>query len=170
MPSGPGGPPPAAAFAFAPENPFDPGFQDSPARDPEVPPVPDSVLTGIRRMYAYLVDLFPQAAGSPSDAPPPRALFEEFFSPSATPHQPVFLSWFERVHTALSDADSCLASLLASSRAESGLLPPCLVQYAVRGEFALGSVVPVNPFLLSMFDKPLRPSPVGSFRLGSCES
>ena len=38
-------------------------------------------------MYAYLVDLFPQAAGSPSDPPPPRALFEDFFTASASPHQ-----------------------------------------------------------------------------------
>ena len=32
-------------------------------------------------MYAYVVDLFPQAAGSPAAAapPPPRALFEDFF-------------------------------------------------------------------------------------------
>ena len=108
-------------------------------------------------MYSYLVDLFPQAAGSPA-APPPRALLEEFFSPSATPHQPVFLSWFERVHTALSDADLRLASLLASGRAESGLLPPRSSQYMVRGEHALGSEVPVNPSLLSMFEWPIRPS------------
>ena len=148
-PSGSGGPPPPSAFAFALEDPFDPGFQDSTAPDPEVlppPAVPESVSAEIRRMYTYLVDLFPQAAGSPA-VPPPRAHFEEFFSPSATPHQPVFLSWFERVRTALSDADS-----------GSGLLPPRSSQYAVGGDHALGSAVPVNPSLLSMFERPIRPS------------
>ena len=60
--------------------------------------------------------------------------------------------------TALSEADARLASLLASGQAESSLLPPRSTQYAVRGENALGSAVPVNPSLLSMFERPLRPS------------
>ena len=66
-PSGAGGPPPAAVFALAPEDPFDPSFLDSSSRDPEVPlppTVPDSVCAEIRKMYVYVVDLFPQAAGS----------------------------------------------------------------------------------------------------------
>ena len=82
----------------------------------------------------------------------------EFFSSSSTPHQPVFLSWFERVRTALSDANSRLAALLASGRAEQSLLPPRSTQYAVSGDHAVGSAVSVNPSLLSMFKRPLRPS------------
>ena len=96
--------------------------------------------------------LFPQAP------PPPRALFEEFFSSASAPHQPVYRSWFESVRSALSKADMRLASLLASGRSESTLLPPRSGQYAVRAEHALGSVVPVNPSLLAMFECPLRPS------------
>ena len=42
-------------------------------------------------MYSYLVDLFPKAAGSPSDSPSPRALFDDFFAAS-TSHQPIFFS------------------------------------------------------------------------------
>ena len=125
-PSGSGGPPPAT-FAFPPEDPFDPGFQGSAALDPEVLPpplVPEPVRAEVRRMYSHLVDLFPEVASSPSAAPPPRALLEEFLSSSVAPHQLVFLSWFERVCTAFSGADSLLASLLASGHAESGLLPP----------------------------------------------
>ena len=106
-------------------------------------------------MYQYLVDLFPQAAGSPQAPPPPRALFEDFFSPASTPHQPVYLSWFERVRSALSEADARVALLLASGRSESS---PRSAQYAVKGEHALGSAVPVNPSLLVMFNRPLRPS------------
>ena len=158
--------PTPSAFAFAPDDPFDPGFSDPVAPDlatpdPEsLPPqsVPDSVRAEVRRMYQYLVDLFPQAAGSPQALPPPRALFEEFFSSASTPHQPVYLSWFERVRSALSEADSRLASLLASSRSESTLLPLHSAQYAVKGEHVLGYAVPVNPPLLAMFEHPLRPS------------
>ena len=49
-------------------------------------------------------------------------------------------------------------SLLASGRSESCLLPPHSVQYVVRGDFTLGSAVPGNPSLLSLFERPLRPS------------
>ena len=131
---------------------------DPSAPEPETPitqSVPDSVSAEIRRMYAYLVELFPQAAGAPSAPPPPRALFEDFLAASASPHQLVFLSWFERVRTALAEADSRLASLLASGRVDSSILPQRVTQYAFRGEFA---AVPVNPSLLSMFERSLRPS------------
>ena len=82
----------SSAFAASPDDQYDPGFPDSVPRDPEVPipsPVPDSVRAEIRRMYAYIVDLFPQAVGSPSIDSPPRALFEDFFTPALTPQQPI---------------------------------------------------------------------------------
>ena len=57
---------------------------------PLAPSVPDSVRAEIRRMYAYIVDLFPQATGSP--AAPPRALYEDFFVASpASAHLPVLV-------------------------------------------------------------------------------
>ena len=91
-----GVPPPAAPLgssfssaapgpSFAPPHPapslpddfaFDPDFADPLALGPEpplAPPVPDSVHSEIQRMYAYVVDFFPQAAGSPT-APPPLGL------------------------------------------------------------------------------------------------
>ena len=123
--------PPPSAFAFAP------GFADSVAPDPETPQpplVPDSVRAEVRRMYHYLVELFPQAAGSPQAPPPPLALFEDFFAPASTPHQPVYLSWFERVRSTLLETDSRVASLLASGHSEASLFPPRSVQYAVQGE------------------------------------
>ena len=109
-------------------------------------------------MYQYLVDLFPQAAGSLQAPPPPLALFEEFLAAPSSPHQPVFVTWFERVRSTLSEADSRIASLLASGRPESSLLPPRNTQYSVGGEASLGSAAPVNPSLLAMFERPLRPS------------
>ena len=72
--------------------------------------VTDSFRSEFRRMLSFNVDLFPQAAGSPSVSPPPRALFEDFFAPSTVPPQPIFLSWFERVCAALADADSRMAA------------------------------------------------------------
>ena len=173
-------PPPAAPLgssfssaapgpSFAPPRPdpsvpddaaFDPDFADPSALGPEpplAPPVPDSVHAEIRRMYSYVVNLFPQAAGSPA-APPPRALFEDFFVASPSTHLPVFLDWLARVHTSLSEADARLASLLASGRPDSSLLPQRMSQYAVHGDFASSFAVPVNPSLLSMFERSLRPS------------
>ena len=109
-------------------------------------------------MIAFMVDLFPQAVGSPSAPPPPRALFEDFFGSSAPTSSPIFLNWFEQVRTALSDADSRLASFLASGRSDFSFLPPRNSSYVVRGEFALGQAAPVNPSLLSLFERQLKPS------------
>ena len=120
--------PPLSAFAF------DPGFWDPMAPDPEAPlpqSVPESVRAEVPRMYQYLVDLFSQSAGSLQAPPPPRVLFEEFFFSASAPQQPVYLSWFERVRSALSEANARLASLLASCRPESSLLPLRSHQYAV---------------------------------------
>ena len=62
-------------------------------------------------MYAYLVDLFPQAAGAPVVDPPPHAVFDEFFTPASTPQQPIYLNWFARVCTALAETDTRLAGV-----------------------------------------------------------
>ena len=158
--------PPLSALAHPPDDPFAPGFADpevsgSAVPDPEAPVTPpfsNSIRAEVRRMYQYLMDLLLQSAGSSQAPPPPCALFEEFFAPPPSPHQPVYLAWFERVWSALSEADSLLASLLASGRPESSLLPPCNAQYSVGGEALLGSTAPVNPSLLAMFERPLRPS------------
>ena len=88
--------PPLSAFAFAADDPFDPGFQNSASLDPEAPPpqlLLESVRAEIRRMYTYLVDLFLQAAGSPTASPPPHALFEEFFLSCLCPSA----AWFPLV-------------------------------------------------------------------------
>ena len=123
---GPSFAPPCSAPSLPDDSAFDPDFADPSALGPEpplAPPVPDSVRAEIRRMYAYVVDLLIQAAGSPA-APPPRALFEDFFVASPSPtHLPVFLDWFARVRTSVSEADARLASLLASGRPDSSLLP-----------------------------------------------
>ena len=87
--------------------------------DPGVPAaVPDSACSEFRRMMSFTIDLFPQAAGSPSVAPPPRALFEDFFSSPSPPLSPVFLNWFEKICCAMSEADSRLASFVVSGRGD----------------------------------------------------
>ena len=145
---------------------FAPGFADpeasgAAALDPEAPLPPslsDSARAEVRSMYQYLVDLFPQTAGPSQAPPPPRALFEEFFATPSSSHQPVFLTWFERVRSTLAEADSRIVSLLASGRPESSLLLPRHAQYSVGGGASLSSAAPVNPSLLAMFEHPLHPS------------
>ena len=56
--------------------------------------MPDSYCTAFRRMRSFILDLFSQAAGSPSVPPPPRALFEDFFAPASVPPQPIHLALF----------------------------------------------------------------------------
>ena len=102
-------------------------------------------------MYQYLVDLFPQSAGSSQAPLPPRAFFEVFFAPPSSSHRPFFLSWFERVRSTLSEAAACIVSLLASSPPESSLFPPRQTLYSVGSGSSLGSAAPVNPLLLAMF-------------------
>ena len=122
--------------------------------DPSAPPLSlDSARSEYRRMIDYVCGLFPQAAGVLPSPPPLRALFESFFAP-ATPS--LNFNWFDRVRTALVDADSRVAALLASGRPERLLLPQRLGSYAVRGDFSLGHSVPVNESLLSHFERPLR--------------
>ena len=121
-------------------------------------PLSDSARAEVRHMYQYLVDLFPQAAGSSQAPQPPRALFEEFFATPLSPHQPVFLTWFERVRFTLAEAYSRIVSLLASGRPEPSLLPPRHAQYSVGGGASLGSAAPINLSLLATFERLLRPS------------
>ena len=127
--------------------------------DPVVPAaVLESASSEFRRMMVFIVDLFPQAAGSPSVPPAPRALFEDFFSSSAPPPSPVFLNWFERIRSALSEADSRLARFVASGHGDYLFLPSRSSTYAVHGDFALGGTAPVIPSLLSLFEHRLKPS------------
>ena len=165
-PSAPPSAPPLSDFDYGHNDPFAPGFGDpessgAAAPDPEAPvppPLSDSAHAEVRHMYQYLVDLFPQSAGSSPAPLPPRALFEVFFAAPSSPHQPVFLSWFERVRSTLSDTDARIISLLASGHPESSQLPPRQPQYSVGSSSSFGSAAPVNPSLLPMFERPLRPS------------
>ena len=76
-------------------------------------------------MLSYIIDLFPQAAGSPSVAPPLHALLEDFFGPASIPPQLIHFNWFERLRTALTDADACVASFLASGRSDFSFALSC---------------------------------------------
>ena len=155
-------PPTPSAFGFVSSEDLP---EDSPpdavprVLDPGFGSVPDSARVEFCRMHSFIVDLFPQAAGSPSAAPPPRALFEDFFSSTApSSSSPVFLNWFERVWSALSDADSHLAGFVASGRGDFLLLPSRSPLYAVHGDFASSGAVPVNSSLLALLNRKLKPS------------
>ena len=100
----------------------------------------------------------PASGGCPSRCSSSSGFFESFFASTAPADQSLSFNWFDKVRTALIDADVRMASILASSRLERLFLPQRLSTYAVRGECATGKAVPVNESLLAHFDKPLRPS------------
>ena len=112
-------PDPSASFAFGSEDLLEDSPPDAVPRvlDPGASVAfPDSVHSEFHRMMAFIVDLFPQVAGSPSVPPPPRALFEDFFSSPTPSSSPIFLNWFGRVRSALEEADFRLASFVAFGR------------------------------------------------------
>ena len=66
--------------------------------DPSAPPLSlDSTWSEYRHMVEYICGLFPQAAGVPPVAPPPRGLFESFLAPVTPASQSLAFNWFERV-------------------------------------------------------------------------
>ena len=156
---------PSAAFGFGASEDFP---EDSPpdavlcVLDPGFTAVPESVCSEFRRMMGFILALCPQAAGSPVSSPP-LALFEDFFSSSTPFSSPVFLNWFERVRSALSEADSRLACFVSSGRGDFLFLPSRSSTYAVHRDFALGSAAPVNPPLLSLFEHRFKPSSCQAF-------
>ena len=160
--SAPAPPDPSTSFSFDLQNDLpDDAPPDALPRDldPVAPSaLSESAWSKFRRMMAFIVNLFQQAAGSPSVPPLPRALFEDFFSSSAPPPSPIFLNWFERIRSALADADSQLASFVASGRGDYLFLPTRSSTYAVHGDFTLSGAAPVNPSLLSLFERRLKPT------------
>ena len=154
-------PDPSSSFSFGLPDDL---LEDSPPDalphvfDPVSSALPESARSEFCRMMSFIVDLFPQAAGSPSVPPPPRALFEDFFSSSVPPPPPIFLDWFERIRSALADADSRLACFVASVRGDYLFLPSRSSTYAVHGDFAFSGASPANPSLLSLFERRLKPT------------
>ena len=59
---------------------------------------------------------------------------------------------------ALADADSRLASFVASGRGDYLFLPTRSSTYAVHGDFVFGGAAPVNPSLLPLFEWRLKPT------------
>ena len=118
------------AFGVAPDAMPEDESPDAVPRDPDPAfsaGVSESFRFEFSRMLSFIVDLFPQAVGSPSVAPPPRALFEDFFAPLVLPQQPIFLNWFERVHAAMADTDSRMAASIVAGRSDFSLslcVPP----------------------------------------------
>ena len=116
-------PPPLSEFDYPPDDPFPPGFGDPDASGAAAPD--------------------PEAPVPPPLSDSARA---EFFAAPSSPHQPVFLTWFERVLSTLAETNSRIVNLLASGRPESSILHPRQAQYSVGGGASLGSAALVNPF------------------------
>ena len=149
---------PAPAFGFASADDLPEDSPDAVPRvmDPGFAAVPEAARSEFRCMLAFIVDLFRRLLVLLLFLLF-RVLFSNFFSSSA-PSSPIYLNWFERIRSALSEADSRLASFVASGRGDFLLLPSRSPVYAVHGDFALGGAAPVNPSLLSLLDRKLKPS------------
>ena len=127
--------------------------------DPSAPPLSlDSSRLEYRHMAKYILGLFPQAACVPPSAPPPRVLFESFFTASAPSLPTLNFNWFDRVRQAVTDTASRMAAFLATGRSERSFLPSHNLLYAVRSDHSGARAVPVNESLLAHFDRPLRPN------------
>ena len=134
---------------------------DHPFIDPSAPPLSlDSSRAKYHPMVEYILGSFPQSVGAPTATPPPRALFESFFTSASPSPQSLSFNWFDRFRTALVDADSRMAAFLAAGRSDRSFLAPRHTSYAVWGEHALGRAVPVNESLLAHFERQLRPNPL----------
>ena len=62
------------------------------------------------------------------------------------------------MRAALADADACMAASHAAGRSDFSFLPSHSPSYAVHEDFAQGRAVPVNPSLLWLFERNLKPS------------
>ena len=126
-------------------------------------------LDSSRSEYLLIIDcicgLFPQAVGIPPVDPPPWSLFESFFAEALEAQTPLAFNWFERVRTSLIDADSRMATWLATGRSDRLFITLRHNTYAVHGPHAAGRAVPVNESLLAHYDKPLWPSLQVGFQL-----
>ena len=117
---------------YSPDRPLE---DDVAFADPSAPPLSlDYSRSEYRRMAEYILGLFPQAAGVPPSASPPRALFESFFAASAPSPPTLHFNWFDRLCQSLMEADSRMAAFLASGRSDRSFLPSRHLSYAVRGE------------------------------------
>ena len=149
----------SAPLSSDPPVPEDPAFLD-----PAASLSSDAERSEFRRMLRFVVDLFPQAEGSPSDPPPSRGLLEDLLSSSSSassspsPSSRVFLSLFDKVRSALSATDERLASFLAAGRSDFSFFPSRIAAYSVRDPVFSGQALPVNSSLLSLFERQLKPS------------
>ena len=132
------------------DSPFD--DDEAPFADPSAPPLPlDSSRFEYRRMVEYILGLFPQVAGVPPSAMPPRTLFKSFFATSTPSSPDLHFNWFDRVRQSLLDADSRIASFLSSGRSDRVFMPFRRPTYAVCGDHAGARAVPVNESLFGTF-------------------
>ena len=149
----------SAPLSSDPPVPEDPAFLD-----PAASLSSDAERSDFRRMLRFVLDLFPQAEGSPSDPPPSRGLLEDLLSSSSSASSSpsassrVFLSLFDKVRSALSSTDERLASFLAAGRSDFSFFPSRVTAYGVRDPVFSGQALPVNSSLLSLFERQLKPS------------
>ena len=146
----------------------DPDFSEQPF--PSQPnPDPDQMSQkDYRKMLNYIVGIYPQAKGLPPSPRRSKALFEDIFSSVVEPEPLPSLRWFERVVTALQDADRRLHLCVETKRLDSCLLPVRKGIYSVYNNPSCGKFVPINDEFEALLDKPISNSRLVSISLKEC--
>ena len=107
-----------------------------------------------RMMIDFIVQLFPQAKGDSGSNSDLRSLFESFYSVPSSSLPPIpKLNWFDRVSSALKEADVRLASAVEDKRTGVSLLPPYKTLYSVSDNVSRSRYLPLNELLESALTK-----------------
>ena len=124
-----------------------------------------------RRMLDHIISLFPQAQGTDSAVRFARSEFESVF-PNSTIPDPIpplpKLSVYQRVATALSDADERLHKNVHGKKMDKSLLPRRKPIYAPSGLPAEGRAVPVNEAFESLLSSAIKEYRDASISIGEC--
>ena len=107
-----------------------------------------------KRIFEYVTALYPQALGVAKAIPTKRAVDEDLFSdpPASNSDLPAF-NWFERVSTALSEADDKLTKFHELNKRECSLLPGQRKVYGVAGNLSKGKELRLNKSLQAHIHK-----------------
>ena len=154
-------------FRSAPEAPEFP-FDDDPHNrsfDSDSPCSPPSYLSDYRWMLDFLLSLLPQARGV--DLPPrlSHSLFESSVSGTVPPLPCLIV--FDRISTALSEADDRLKRVVHSKKFDASLFLRRKSLYSTTGHPAEGKALPLNRLMKLYFPSLFLPLGMLAFLLRS---
>ena len=159
--------PPPPGLPDAPDFPFD----DDPHNWSFESDVPFPPSSDYCRMLDSIITLFPQAKDVELSQKFSRSLFESIFPGSTGPVPPLpRFTVFERVSTALAEADERIAYVFHSKKSNVSLLPRRKSLYSATCLPAEGKALPLNASFEALLPKPLPSSRDISISLLECAS